>query len=168
MSTLSFFSMRVKQMYGVLEFIIWLTVWMLVVAIGEYSSHRWFMHRNRSYLPKWIFDNHTIEHHYHKRNDINIDLSVGIHLVVGSPLIIGCYFWGLSCLLALLCAFLFHALVWTKIHRAIHGIENNWTQKLKWFTKFKAHHELHHKRPGKNFGVVFLFTDYIFGTKVRS
>lgn len=154
-------------MNGVLEFFIWLTIWMLVVAVGEYSSHRWIMHKKRWWLPIWIFQNHTIEHHHHKRNDINIDLPIRIHLVVGFPLIVGASFWSWQCLSSLLCAFLFHSYVWTKLHRAIHGLENNWTNKTRWFTEFKSHHELHHKRPGKNFGVVFLFTDYLFGTKLK-
>ena len=156
--------------YGVSMFIVqlfmWLLIWMLVMAFAEYTIHRWTMHRKKWWLPNWIFNDHAIEHHHHERNDLNIDLPIYNHLLIGSPLIILSYFIGLPCLIAVLSVFCFHSYTWTKIHRGIHDLEENWIMKTKYYEKAKDHHINHHHRPGKNFGVVFLFTDSVFGTKV--
>jgi len=146
----------------------WLAIWMTVMALAEYSIHRWTMHRWVKWLPKFIFWDHAIEHHKHKRNDLNIDLPIYYHLIIGSPLIILSCFMGLPSLIAVLLVFCFHSYTWTKLHRGIHDLEQNWLMKTKYYEKAKDHHIKHHHRPGKNFGVVFLFTDSIFGTKVRS
>ena len=152
-----------------ISYFIWFTAWTLVMALGEYFIHRYTMHRKIKILPKWIFEHHAIEHHKNERNDMNIDLPVWNHLIIGSPLIVGAFFVGLPCLLALLSVFVFHSYTWTKIHRGIHNLETNWIMKrFPWYYGCaKKHHELHHHRPGKNFGVVYLFTDYIFRTKMK-
>ena len=150
-----------------LEILMWLFIWMITMAIIEYSIHRWTMHRNRSWLPKWIFQDHAIEHHHMERNDINIDLPLYFHILVGSPLIIASYFISLISLLTLLAVFMYHSYTWTKLHRGIHELEENWLMKTSYFKKAKHHHELHHERPGKNFGVVFLWTDLLFRTKLK-
>jgi sterol desaturase/sphingolipid hydroxylase (fatty acid hydroxylase superfamily) len=125
------------------------------------------MHRKRWWLPNWVWKDHAIEHHKNERNDLNIDLPLYNHLIVGSPVILASTFIGLPCLLALLTVFAFHSYTWTKIHRGIHELEQNWLMKTNFYKKAKRHHELHHKRPGKNFGVVFLFTDSLFRTKIK-
>ena len=149
-----------------LEILMWLFIWMITMAIIEYSIHRWTMHKKRWWLPKWIFHDHAIEHHHLERNDINIDL-LYFHILVGSPLIIASYFISLISLLTLLTVFMYHSYTWTKLHRGIHELENNWLMKTSYFKKAKHHHELHHERPGKNFGVVFLWTDLLFRTKLK-
>ncbi len=149
------------------NFSAWLLAWMLFMALTEYSVHRYTMHRKRWWLPSWVWKDHAIEHHKNERNDLNIDLPLYNHLIVGSPLILASVFIGLPCLLALLSVFVFHSYTWTKIHRGIHGLEQNWLMKTNFYKKAKTHHELHHKRPGKNFGVVFLFTDSLFRTKIK-
>lgn len=152
-----------------ISYVMWIGIWTLVMALGEYLIHRYTMHRKMKILPSWIFQHHSIEHHHHERNDINIDLPFYNHLIIGSPLIIGAFFMGLPCLLALLSVFAFHSYTWTKIHRGIHDLEKNWVMKYlpSYFKWAKHHHELHHHRPGRNFGVVYLFTDYLFGTKIK-
>ena len=150
-----------------LEIFIWLIVWMLFMAFTEYLIHRHTMHKRNSWLPSWIFHDHSIEHHHMERNDINIDLPLYFHILVGSPLIIASYFISLPCLLTLLAVFMYHSYVWTKLHRGIHDLENNWLMKTNYFKRAKRHHELHHERPGKNFGVVFLWTDSLFRTKLK-
>lgn len=150
-----------------LQFSVSLVVWTLVMAIMEYMIHKHTMHRRKMWLPEWIWKDHAVEHHKHERNDLNIDLPIHNHLIVGSPLIVGAYFVGLPCLLALLLVFVFHSYTWTKIHRGIHGLEENWLMKTKYYERAKEHHELHHHRPGKNFGVVFMFTDHLFRTKLK-
>lgn len=148
-------------------FLLWLFVWFFVMAFLEYAIHRWTMHKHKKWLPSWIFSEHAIEHHRQQRNDINIDLPLYNHIIVGSPLIAGAYCVSSSCLIALMCIFVFHSYTWTKVHRAIHELETNWIMKTNYYKRAKFHHELHHSRPSKNFGVVFLFTDNFFRTKIR-
>ena len=150
-----------------LNFSAWLAIWMFVMAIMEYMIHKHTMHRRKRWLPDWIWKDHAIEHHKNERNDLNIDLPIYNHLIVGSPLILTSYFIGLPCLLALLSVFVFHSYTWTKLHRGIHDLEQNWLMKTRYYKKAKIHHELHHKRPGKNFGVVFFFTDSLFRTSIK-
>ena len=52
-----------------LEILMWLAIWLFTMAIIEYSIHRWTMHRKRSWLPKWIFQDHAIEHHHNLSSD---------------------------------------------------------------------------------------------------
>lgn len=138
------------------------------MAFAEYFIHRWTMHRKCWWLPGSVFNEHSIEHHHKERNDINIDLSVFNHFLIGSPLIIATILLGWwACLAGLIATFFFHSYAWTKLHRAIHELEDNWVGRSWFFKYFKKHHEDHHKRPGRNFAVVYIFTDYIFGTSYK-
>ena len=148
-------------------FLEWLIVWFFVMAILEYAIHRWAMHKIVPWLPDWIFSEHAVEHHAKKRNDINIDLPLHNHIIVGSPLLLWAFSISDECFVALMCIFMFHSYTWTKIHRGIHGLETNWIMKTNFYKLAKHHHELHHNRPSKNFGVVFLFTDNFFRTKIK-
>ena len=150
-----------------LSFFAWLAIWVMVTAIMEYLIHRHAMHKRRWWLPNWVFQDHTIEHHINDRKDTNIDLPVHYHLIIGSPLIAWACFMGRPCLLALLGVFMFHSYVWTKVHRGIHGLEQNWLMRTKYYKRAKKHHELHHQSWGKNFGIVFPFTDILFRTKIK-
>ena len=147
------------------QFGLWLAVWFMVMALGEYLIHRYTMHKKKWWLPEWVFHDHAIEHHHLERNDINIDLPLHYHLTIGAPLLLLASFISFSCFCSLLLVFMFHSYTWTKLHRGIHDLEDNWLKKTSYFKRAKKHHELHHERPGKNFGVVFLWTDRIFGTK---
>ena len=147
------------------EVLIWLTTWYFVMAFMEYFIHRYTMHK-KTFLPKWIWKHHAIDHHRDNRNDINVDLPFYMHLVIGSPLIAITYFYfGVIATLCLLVTFFYHSYIWTHMHRAIHDLEDNWITKTKYYERAKRHHLLHHRRPASNFGVVFLWTDYIFNTK---
>ncbi len=147
--------------------LLWLPVWIIVMAVTEYTIHRWIMHRKRIWVPASVFDDHVIEHHNNQRTDINIDLPVYNHLVIGSPLLVASYLMGgWASFVALIVIFCFHSYAWTKMHRGMHGIEQNWMMKTGFYWRAKLHHLLHNKRPGKNFGIVFLFVDTLFRTKV--
>ena len=144
----------------------WLVVWYLVMAFMEYIIHRYTMHKRQNWLPKWIWKHHAVDHHRDDRNDLNIDLPFYIHLVVGSPILfLSYYYFGIISMSCLLAIFYYHSYVWTHMHRAIHGIKDHWIGNTKYYERAKKHHLDHHKRPAKNFGVVFLWTDYVFGTK---
>ena len=149
------------------------TLWFVVavgfVAVLEYVGHRYFMHRplmDRFGLPD-IFFKHAIIHHRDRRNDQNVDLPVRTHFIWGLPLIAASgYLDPVGAIVFCLC-FVCHAVLWTKIHRAIHGLENNWTLRLWFYRAIERHHLEHHRRPGRNFGAVFPFTDRLFGTFSR-
>lgn len=139
------------------------------MAVSEYWIHRLFMHKpilGRTGFFKWIYLDHSVEHHGRHRNDINIDLPVTNHLIIGLPYIILVYvIGGIIAVVSIIIVFAIHSYVWTKMHRGIHGIETNWLTKTRYYEYCKKHHEQHHTKPNTNFGVVFPITDYIFFTK---
>lgn len=161
----------------VVGFIIWFPVVYLAMAVVEYVAHRWFMHR-RTFLTKTEFEHHTVQHHGHRINEPMfpyIDLPIRYHLIYGSPgwggFLIGFLCGGpyaLGGLVATLAMFAFHSYFYSKVHRAQHDLEENWTQLLPWFAELKRHHLDHHIQPSRNFAVVFLWTDRLFGTHWRS
>ena len=148
------------------EILAWLTIWYFVMAFAEYLIHRYAMHKKLVIIPEWIWKHHAIYHHRDNRHDLNIDLPFYIHLILGSPLILASTYFGLTSTLCLLAIFYYHSYVWTHMHRAIHDIKDHWITKTEYYHKAKDHHLKHHRRPSKNFGVVFLWTDYIFKTKI--
>ncbi len=140
----------------------------LVMSVAEWYIHKHMMH-HRFFPRKWfddVFENHAILHHKHERTDLNIDLPVYYHLVLSSPLIILLFFLSIPTLLGWLCIIVYHSLLWTHAHRAIHGLEHNWLEKTEFYKQMKNHHELHHYQPNKNFGVVFFWVDRLMGTKI--
>ena len=151
-------------------FLFWLALSFIFMALAEYFIHRDWMHKpffDRLSKFGWVYTHHAVEHHGKNRNDINIDLPVKLHFMLGSPvLLIFFLIGGFQAILALSLIFLFHSYAWTKIHRAIHELEDNWVGRLPFFWFFKDHHLKHHEIPNKNYAVVFIFTDYIFGTKL--
>lgn len=149
-------------------FLVSLFISYLVMSIAEYVIHRYMMHRRffKSKALSWIFENHHISHHKHEDYTHNIDLPLYYHLLIGFPvfLILALYSW--PAFLAFLIVCVYHSLSWTHCHRAIHGLEHNWLEKTHYYQRRKIHHELHHQNPSKNFAVIFLGTDRIFGTKI--
>ncbi len=145
----------------------WLSGSMIFIALAEYIGHRFLMHRpvlDRIHLKK-VFFNHAILHHKLNRTDLNLDLPVRTSLLWGLPFIVGAMLAdrvGGLVLMAVVCS---HAFLWTRLHRAIHDHETNWTQRLWLFESIKTHHLEHHRRPGKNFGAVFPLTDFVLRTK---
>ena len=75
------------------EFFAWLIVWYFVMAFAEYLIHKHTMHKKQNWLPSWVFTHHAIDHHRDDRHDLNIDLPVWLHLIVGSPLIVGSFLY---------------------------------------------------------------------------
>ena len=150
------------------ELLLWFVIWYLVMAFAEYLIHKHTMHKRKRWLPFWIFKHHAIDHHRDDRQDLNIDLPVYMHLMIGSPLIVASYLlFGWVSTVPLLTTFFYHSYVWTHMHRAIHDLENHWITKTRYYKRAKKHHLDHHDKPTKNFGVVFLWTDYIFRTKIK-
>jgi sterol desaturase/sphingolipid hydroxylase (fatty acid hydroxylase superfamily) len=139
------------------------------LATVEYAAHRYFMHRrllDRVGLG-WVFHYHAIVHHRDGRNDQNVDLPIHVHFVWGFPIIVVCAWVDPIGAGILSACFLGHSILWTRLHRAIHGLENNWTKRLWIYRIIERHHLEHHHRPGRNFGAVFPFMDLLFGTYAR-
>ncbi len=159
---------------GLINIVVWLIKFFIFIFCGtivtcfiEYTAHRYTMHFSQKWLPADIYHDHAIEHHRYKRNDINIDLPLYYSLFAMSPLILISIFLSYSFTLSLILVCYIHGYLWTKLHRGIHKLEKNWIMRTKYYETVKKHHELHHLYPKKNFGVVFWFTDNLFGTKVK-
>ena len=145
--------------------LVWLLAAIASMHVAEYLIHRFVMHRRTLFRSAWQV--HAVEHHGRGRLDVNVDLPVTQHLFFASPLLLllavtGAWL-GLG---AFLLVFWLHAYLWTRLHRAIHGLEDNWVGRSRWFAYWRDHHLAHHRRPDRNFGAVFPWTDHAFGTKV--
>ena len=150
-------------------------LWRLVffyfaVGIGEYVAHRWVMHKRWS---GWMSYNHHDQGHHEQQLDhpviVHVDLPIWIHLIVCSPLIAFQIYAGRWIgLAALICVLCWHSYVWSKMHRQMHKIENNWTRKLPSYKAFEKHHQGHHQDKRTNFSVLYLrpfpWIDWIFRT----
>lgn len=151
-----------------IEFILWLVAFYILMSLAEYTLHRYTMHQRFFKHKKlaWIFEDHHISHHKHDDYTKNIDLPMWYHLVLSSPMIaiLLIYSWiGLS---AWLCIAFYHSYLWTKAHRAIHGLEDNWMTKWLFYYQIRDHHIKHHSHVNKNYGVCFFWCDRLFGTKI--
>jgi len=154
-------------------FIYWL-VWSIVaMATSEYLIHKYFMHKR--FFPKgcldWIFEEHHIEHHKNDRYDVNVDLPIYFHIIIALPLFVTFILLGEYIgLLAFGSVIIHHSLYWTKLHRASHNLENNWTKYIPssfFYKSMRNHHLNHHRKPNRNYGVVYPYTDTIFNTKAH-
>jgi sterol desaturase/sphingolipid hydroxylase (fatty acid hydroxylase superfamily) len=115
-----------------------------------------------------------IAHHQGANDDEFVDMSLKNCLLLSVPIILLLVGWGLafgslSSILIPAMAFLSWSFVytylWTRIHRAIHGIEDNWFRRIgPAFRFFRNHHLRHHVRANGNYGTVFPMTDYVFLT----
>jgi len=142
----------------------------VVCSLGEYVVHRWAMHRRGSSF----FQSHAVEHHGHNRNENrHMGLSLGQWVVANlslSPLTITVslladpFFW-----IYQLAFTLWWFMSWGFIHRAIHDEPSFWwgAYLVPWFRWSRAHHLNHHKKVTTNFGAVFPWTDYLFGTHYK-
>ncbi|MGE5244834.1 MAG: sterol desaturase family protein [Betaproteobacteria bacterium] len=145
----------------------WLVIALFVTAVAEYVGHRYPMHRplGSSRLMRRRFEQHVLKHHRGVNSPEVMDLWPMTHFTWGAPLMIavGAIDWVGAAALA--CTFVCHALLFVWLHRAIHEVETNWTQRIPFFHELKRHHLDHHLRPSFNFGLVFPWTDLLFRTK---
>jgi hypothetical protein len=146
--------------------------WLVIILISfiyaslvEYGAHRWVMH-----MPGFgkihIWEEHSVQHHAKKRNDINIALSAFTVLLAASPLF-GFYFilgWPWVAIVLLGCVL--YAGLWTSLHASYHKVGGKWALNLPFYSIWKHHHLAHHKHPRINFGTIFIYTDIIFRTKI--
>lgn len=153
----------------------------IVMPLAEWIAHRYFMHRKAFGFGKF-YRVHHIEHHGKEVNlGWHIDLSAWHHHKVTLPVFVGLalmalyverpgmgggYAIGTACALSV--TFLGHSWIWTAMHRGIHGVERNlfdrWITQTRIYRRWLRHHEAHHRRPNRNYGVVYSWPDRIFRT----
>ena len=143
------------------------------VAVGEWWLHKHVLHSPRFMKLPW--KKHAQEHHLQGKNHLkrHIDLDAPDYLI-GLPFIVFAVlkgmFWspyGWCGAAAGLVVFSCHWYLWSKLHRAIHQLEDNWTSRIPWYypaceKHHVDHHESFHRGVIKNYAVVFLFTDWLF------
>jgi hypothetical protein len=142
---------------------LWVAIAITYAPCVEYLAHRFAMHQPR-FGRAWWWREHAIEHHLKGRNDINVDISPVTVSVLASPLLTGCVWlsWPWAVFVAVMV--LGYATVWTVLHRAHHDVGCAWVKRLPGYGLWRNHHLQHHTRANKNFGTVFLCTDWLFGT----
>jgi len=153
-----------------INFIIWFGWSIFTMGMAERLIHQHIMHKR--FFPRGIkfiddiFEKHAIEHHRKERYDINIDLPLYYHLIVGGPLLILLYIYSWPAFIAFSLICIYHSYFWSKLHRSTHDLESNWTERLPWYKSMREHHLRHHEHTNKNFNVVFPMFDKLFGTKI--
>ena len=158
-----------------LAFLLWFVLLTPIIALLEYGTHRWIMHRaNRLLDPQLAHLKDHGMHHKGANDHYYVDMLVKDCLVLTSPVLFLLALWGLVIgplsavaipAAALLAWCVFYTYLWTRMHRAIHGVETNWFQRTGHvFRFFRNHHLKHHVHAKINYGTVFPWTDYLFFT----
>jgi len=146
----------------------WLIILIIAFLYGslvEYGAHRWTMHKpGLGKIPLW--EEHAVQHHAKHRMDVNIVLSAFTVLLAASPLFGFCFILGWSWALIVLFGCIVYAAIWSKLHAAYHEVGSSWIAHFPLYKIWRHHHLEHHKHINKNFGTLFIFTDFIFGTKL--
>lgn len=146
--------------------VFWCLAFLATLPLLEYWAHRWMQHRPARY-PSETYRSHVIDHHARRQNRLElVDISFRRTVVQGAAiwLPIGLVDWRGGLVFAV--GLFLYGILWTKLHRAHHDLEVNWTCWLPFYSVLRRHHLAHHALPTKNFAPVFLFTDRLFGTRV--
>jgi hypothetical protein len=157
----------------------------LIISVVYLSFFEWALHRNIMHRKTWIsypFRTHALVHHdlfrhddsFHLRHPsdrkhirfsprdyvllvlVNTPVFLVIEILLGSPIILGC--WGAS--LAYLAAF-------DTLHWMFHVPKNRFFERWGWYRWLKLHHRLHHRYHYANLNVVIPIADFVLGTRVR-
>lgn len=157
---------------------------LIIISFSEWFIHRHIMHRK---LPKFIYKlfprlygvyfRHVPLHHrtYFKKFDhepdeigrkVNIKFSFIAGIILGITISIPLAFISITFSIFLLIFIIIHHLLWNLIHNEMHNPKPSWYRKLPIFKYLARFHYLHHKYPGKNYGIVVPFADFIMGTSI--
>jgi sterol desaturase/sphingolipid hydroxylase (fatty acid hydroxylase superfamily) len=137
----------------------------LYTPLAEYAAHRWLMHYPGMGRGSW-WREHAIEHHGKSRNDVNIDINALSVVAATSPMFVFAIFLGWAWVAFVLAACIGYAALWSSLHESYHGVSENWVTKFRFYDIWLKHHLKHHQQPTRNFGTVFIFTDWLFRTHV--
>lgn len=148
---------------------IWLCLFLICVvytSFAEYILHRWIMHKPWPWRTK-----HYVEHHvlHHGRRELhhNISMSPLMANMLILPVTVGAACINLWFALLPIIFALVYAGTWTMMHNCHHDLKYAWIKKLPFYGWFRKHHLIHHDIPNRNYGTIFIWTDYLFGTKRR-
>jgi len=161
--------------FWLLEFAMWFVLWAPLVALLEYATHRWIMHKaNRLLDPQLTQLKAHMTHHKGHNDHEFVDMPLKNCFLLICPALALLVAWGVAVgplasvvipAAALLSWSFFYTYLWTQMHRAIHGVESNWFRKSgPIFRFFRDHHLKHHANGRANYGTVFPWTDYVFFT----
>jgi hypothetical protein len=141
---------------------------LILLPPAEYLLHRLVMHHETAIAPG-AFDRHHVQHHRRGRLDVNVDLPVLWTLIYGSPLLVVlCLAMGWQAALGSALVLALYGILWTGLHRAIHGVGGRWATWLPFYNALERHHEAHHAHVGRNYGTVFgPLLDWPLGTWTR-
>lgn len=130
------------------------------IVIAEYLVHRFVQHRGLILGKKSeVFQRHAVEHHAKRRYDINTSIGPLTSIALASPLFLIAPWW-----MVIGCALIYDR-SWTCLHKAHHDLGCAWLKRVPGYGLFRRHHLAHHTKANTNYGAVFIFTDYLFGTK---
>jgi hypothetical protein len=158
-----------------LGFLFWLVALMPYVALVEYGTHRWIMHKSNRWLDRKgeQLEAHAT-HHAGANSGEFVDIPLRNCLLLATPVLVTLAVWALmvgswSAVIlpgvAMLAWCFLYTYLWTRLHRAIHGVERNWFARGgPVFRFFRNHHLRHHANAGVNYGTLFPWTDYLFFT----
>ncbi len=145
-----------------------ISVFVVVMSLAEYWIHRLLMHRPWPWKTR-LYVRHHILHHKHQRTDLNIDLPAWEMAVYFLPVWGPTMFFSVAAGLTFLGCAMGYGYLWSKLHRAFHNVEVNWTLLIPWYYDAALlHHRMHHVRPTRNLGTVFFWTDRLFGTRFNA
>lgn len=161
--------------FGLLLFAVWFVIWCPVVAVLEYATHRWIMHKANHALDPQLLQLRAHGKHHQGHNEFDlVDMPILNGLRLTAPFLLGVLAWGLvvgpatsiiAPALALLTWSFVYAYLWNRMHRAIHDMEGNWFRNSGPVYRFYLnHHVQHHEHMNTNYGTVFPWTDYVFRT----
>jgi hypothetical protein len=160
----------------VLVFMLWFAIWMPLVALLEYSTHRWIMHKANRWLDPQLrqLKSHAAHHRGANAPEF-VDVPLRNCLLLTSPAFFLLVLWGFAIgplsgvgipAAALLAWSFVYTYLWARMHRAIHGVESNWFHRCgPVFRFFRNHHLKHHVNARVNYGTVFPWTDFLFCTR---
>lgn len=150
----------------------WTGLFFAVMPLIEYASHRFVLHKPLFGKNGASYQDHHIDHHHRGMNEsIHLDVHVlqrNNLLPIAAILLTVYLIGGIVAALTWLCCLTVYGEVWGQIHREAHGLGSDWIAKTWYGKEAIKHHLIHHENPKRNYGTVFPFTDWIFGTKQRS
>jgi hypothetical protein len=168
-------SMASTTLGWLLGFLAWFAALAPFVALAEYVAHRWIMHQtNRVLDPQGVQLTAHTAHHAGADDGEFVDIPLRNCLILSTPVFLAAAVWGLavgswtvvlSPAAAMLAWCFLYTYLWTRLHRAIHGVERNWIARSgPLFRYFRNHHLRHHRNERVNYGTLFPWTDYVFFT----
>lgn len=158
-----------------LGFLLWFAALTPFVAFVEYATHRWIMHMPNRWLDR---SGEQLEAHAAHHSGANsgefVDIPLRNCLLLATPVLLTLAVWGLaagswSAVIvpgaAMLAWCFIYTYLWSRLHRAIHGVERNWFARSgPVFRFYRKHHLRHHVNARVNYGTLFPWTDYVFFT----